>query len=207
MPRLFIALEPDDATRALALESQGVLREALGARKRLRFPAASRLHVTLAFLGDVEASRIDQVTDVVAGIARERAPFPVTAGGVGAFPRPDRARVLWLGFGSVGDPLSALVGDLGARLRGAGLALEERAWTGHLTLARIASPGGLDARAALARCPARRVACPVSELVVMESRRDPEGARYVALARVRLASPLEDPAPVPDPIARPPRAG
>ena len=42
MPRLFIALEPDDATRALALEAQGVLRVAFGARERLRILEETR---------------------------------------------------------------------------------------------------------------------------------------------------------------------
>lgn len=202
MPRLFIALEPDDATRALALEAQSVLRAALGARERLRFTAAPRLHVTLAFLGDVESARVDPVIAVLEEVARGRAPFPVAAGGVGAFPGPDRARVLWLGFGSTSDRLPALVRDLEARLRGEGLVLEERGWSGHLTLARCPAPRGLDARAALARCPARRVECPVSELVLMESRRDPEGARYVALARARLASPLAEPDPEAGPTPR-----
>jgi 2'-5' RNA ligase len=195
MPRLFIALEPDEATRALALEAQGVLRVAFGARERLRFTAAPRLHVTLAFLGEVEGSRIDRVLAVLEEVARGRAPFPVVAGGVGAFPGPDRARVLWLGFGSTSDRLSALVCDLEARLRGEGLVLEARAWTGHLTLARHPAPRGVDARAALARCPARRVESPVSELVLMESRRDPEGARHVALGRARLAATLAGPDP------------
>jgi 2'-5' RNA ligase len=186
MPRLFIALEPDDATRALALEAQSVLRAALGARERLRFTAAPRLHVTLAFLGDVESARIDRVIAVLEEVARGRAPFPATAGGVGAFPRPDRARVLWLGFGSTSDRLPVLVRDLEARLRGEGLVLEARGWTGHLTLARGPAPRGLDARAALARCPARRVECPVSELVLMESRRDPEATCYGVLFRAGL---------------------
>ncbi len=188
MPRLFIALEPDDATRALAIETQGVLRDAIGAGARLRLTPASRLHVTLAFLGDVEASRLDIVAAVVAEVARGHASFCVEAGGVGAFAQPDRARVLWLGFGAASDPLRALVCDLWTRLRGAGLVLEDRRWTGHVTFARCPGLRGIDARAALAHCPARRVDCAVSELVVMESLRDPAGARYVASSRFPLAA-------------------
>ena len=187
MRRLFIALELDEAARALAVEVAATLRRGLGSRARLGFTPAERLHVTLAFLGGVEEARVDEVNAVVAAVAREHAPFCVELGGVGAFPGPDRARVLWLGFGSGSAPLRALVRDLETSLRAAGHALEDRAFNGHVTLARCHAPRGVDASPELARCPDRRVDCPVAELVVMESIRDPGPARYVALARARLA--------------------
>lgn len=190
MPRIYIALEPDEATRALAVEVQAALRGALGVGARLRFSAAPRLHVTLAFLGEVAAGELARVGEVAEATARSHAPFRVDAGGVGAFPAADRARVLWLGFGAASEPLSALVRELAARLGAAGLATPDRAFTGHLTLARCDSPRGIDARAALARCPQQLVGCPVTELVVMESRREAAaaGTRDGALTRARLGA-------------------
>lgn len=188
MRRLFIALEPDEATRALAMEVAASLRQGLETRARLGFTPTERLHVTLAFLGGVEEERLEEVGAVVADVAREHARFLVEAGGVGAFPRSEAARVLWLGFGSESDLLRTLVRDLETRLRAAGHTLEDRPWTGHVTLARCHAPRGVDAHAELARCSDRRIECLVAELVVMESIPDPGRARYVALARARLAT-------------------
>jgi len=192
MRRLFIALEPDEATRALAAEIAATLRQGIGARARLGFTSAERIHVTLVFLGAVEEARLDELNAIVEDVARAHAPFAVEVGGVGAFPRSDRARVLWLGFGSGSDPLRALVRDLETRLREAGHVFGNRAWTGHVTLARCHSPHGVDASAELARCPDRRIDSPVAELVVMESVRESGRARYVALERARLARSRED---------------
>lgn len=186
MRRLFVAIEPDDATRALATEIAAGLRLEWRGRARIDFTPSERQHVTLAFLGEVAGTQLEAVNDVVANLARRHAPIVVQAGGVGAFPRPDRARVLWLAFGHGSDGLRSLAVDLQMRLRGAGHAIEAREWIGHITLARCRDRAGVDAREALARCADRRVRCPVESLVVMESRQEKGGTTYVSLFRAAL---------------------
>lgn len=207
MRRLFVALEPDEATRALALEVALSLRIGLGAGVRVGWTAEARLHVTLAFLGDVAEpgdvaelgdaaalggvgeANVAAASEVVAAVGRGHCAFVARAGGAGAFPSPDRARVLWLAFGRASEPLAALVHDLGTRLRGCGFALEERPFNGHITLARCRSPRGIDAREALQRAPGRTIESAVSSVVLMESVRDEAGPRYAVLARAPLARP------------------
>ena len=193
MPRLFFALEPDETTRALAAETIVGLRLTLRPGSRLGFTRADRLHATVAFLGEIDEKRIEAITAAAAVVARAHAAFVAVAGGLGAFPAADRARVIWLGFGPGCAPLLALAGDLQSHLRAVGLALEERPFTGHLTLARCRSPRGFDVRPALATAPDRRVECAVRELVLFESVRDDAGARYVARFRAPLASAIARP--------------
>lgn len=186
MRRLFVAIEPDAATRALAMDAAAGLRRQLSGRARLDFTPSERQHVTLAFLGEVAETQLEAVNDVVANLARRHAPIVVQAGGVGAFPRPECARVLWLAFGHGSDVLRALALDLQTRLRAAGHAIEDRDWTGHVTLARCRDRAGVDAREALAHCTDRRVRCPVEWLVVMESRKEALGPTYVPLFTAAL---------------------
>jgi 2'-5' RNA ligase len=188
MRRLFVALEQGGATRALATEVAAELRHGLGRRARLGFTPSERQHVTLAFLDEVEESRLEGVNEVVVGVARDHVALVVEVGGAGAFPRPESARVLWLAFGQQSSALRSLAVDLQTRLRAAGHDIEHREWNGHITLARCRDRAGFDARAALARCTDRRVVCPVDALVVMESRRGPDGASYVPLLRAALAT-------------------
>jgi RNA 2',3'-cyclic 3'-phosphodiesterase len=188
MPRLFVAIELDDGTRALATAVAAELRDGLGHRVRLGFTSAQRLHVTLAFLGEVEESRLDGVNEVVANVARDHAALAVEVGGAGAFPRSECARVLWLAFGQQSSALRSLAVDLQMRLRAAGQDIDDRQWSGHITLARCRESVGVDASEALARLTDRRVDCPVEALVVMESRRAPGGASYLPRFRAALGA-------------------
>lgn len=181
MRRLFVAIEPDDATRALAMEVAAGLRREWSGRARIDFTPSERQHVTLAFLGEVGNARLEAVYAVVDAVAHRHATIAVEAGGVGAFPGPECARVLWLAFGQESDALRSLALDLQMRLRAAGHAIEDRDWVGHITLARCRDRAGVDAREALAHCTDRRVRCPVESLVVMESRQGADGLSYVPL--------------------------
>lgn len=120
---------------ALALPES--LREALGAWPRPAIPAAwarpEGLHLTLAFLGGIDGTEaVDAVMDAVA--PRHRA-FALRTAGLGGFPSPERARVLWLGVEE--EPrLRALAESLRAALSAAGLPFEARPFAPHITLAR-----------------------------------------------------------------------
>ena len=93
-------------------------RDALAARvERLRpraggvaWVAPENLHVTLKFLGGVEAERLPLVREALDRAVAGRAPFDLVVSGLGAFPTPTRPRVLWAGIGFL-----ALLGFTGER--------------------------------------------------------------------------------------------
>jgi len=126
MARLFFAVWPD-AAAAAALSALGrQLVDACGGRP----VAAAKLHLTLAFLGEVEAER----TADLAGCAGFRARrFRLELDRVGGF---RRARVAWAGPSIPPPELVALQEKLAARLGASGFALEEREFNPHLTLVR-----------------------------------------------------------------------
>lgn len=132
--RLFLAVALDDEVRhGLAAFLEGNLDGASMPGKPV--PPAN-WHITLRFLGDSTPEQADRV----AGFLDERlaaAPFTIDFGRLGAFPRPSRATVLWLGIDRGADALSEVAAWCEQAAVAAGFAPEDRPFHPHLTLARI----------------------------------------------------------------------
>ena len=126
MARLFFAVWPD-AAAAAALEKLAREVAEVAGGKPVR---GAKLHLTLAFLGEVDAARMEALADC----ARLRAhAFRLELDQVGAF---RRARVAWAGASAPPPALLDLQEKLASRLAKAGFTLEEREYTPHVTLAR-----------------------------------------------------------------------
>lgn len=94
-------------------------------------------HITLRFVGHMETvdyERWVHELDAVSG----RGAFSVSLQGLGAFPRPARATVLWVG--AAGTDLEQLAAAVEEAAIGAGLDPEERPFRPHLTISRIRPP-------------------------------------------------------------------
>ena len=90
-----------------------------------------KIHLTLAFLGEVAEPRIEAAGAAARTIAFDRFAFALDR--VGSF---RAARVAWAGSGEAPAELAALQSALAARLREAGFEIEERPLAPHATLAR-----------------------------------------------------------------------
>lgn len=125
--RLFIGLWPDDAQRWEARAHQQLWRWPPQARPT----PASKLHLTLHFIGEVPQSQVEPLMLAM--------PASFSAAEL-TFTHP----ALWRGGIAVLEPasvpahLQSLHAQLGLRLRQLGVALEARPWRPHLTLARQA---------------------------------------------------------------------
>ena len=127
MPRLFFALQPDSKAReAIA----AVALDITGRHGGMAVPAP-RIHLTLAFLGDVEGSRVDLARGAAQAIAVSA--FELSLDRIGSFARQSLA---WVAPGRVPAELAILHDRLAARLREAGFVLERRRFSPHITIAR-----------------------------------------------------------------------
>ncbi len=134
---------------------------------RLRREPREKLHCTLLFLGPQPDDRLPAMTGLLAP-----APLPaglvLTLNGLGAFPSPARARVLWAGF-TVSPALAGLQERLATAAVAAGFAVDSRPFVPHVTLARSGrTPVTLDAICGVV--PATG-SFPVTEVVLWRSRR------------------------------------
>jgi 2'-5' RNA ligase len=123
--RLFFALWPDAALREAIVRR----RERLGDPGPKRVPDHN-LHLTLLFLGDQPADRLDHILG--AGEAIGVPPFDLVLDRFGRF---DSARVAWLGGDAVPDAIE-LVAVLGRRMQGIGVEFRTRPFVPHVTLFR-----------------------------------------------------------------------
>lgn len=93
-------------------------------------------HLTLRFLGDTTSDQHRKLVEELRA-ADLGARFGLAFGGLGAFSKPRRASVLWIGVREGAAELSAVAGIIEQAARRAGFAAEEKRFSPHLTLARI----------------------------------------------------------------------
>ncbi len=139
--RLFAALVPPPE----AVEHLDAFLEVRRGAAGFRWSAAEHLHVTLAFYGDVEEWRLDDLVERLHAAATRRTPVAARVAGGGAFPDPAAARVLWAGLEvAAPDELDRLAE--GCRTAGAvsGARVDGRRFRPHLTVARLGRAAHVD---------------------------------------------------------------
>lgn len=130
--RLFIAVELPEKIREALAETSSLLRASV----RGRYVAPDSFHVTLAFLGQVEASRIDDVIGALEAGCRGFEPFVASLGELGKFGKRTKA-TLWQGLEG-GKDLPELAISVCAELRRSGFEFDEKKFLPHVTLMRAA---------------------------------------------------------------------
>jgi 2'-5' RNA ligase len=133
--RLFLALLPDEATRAVLAAHADAWR---WPREAARY-APTEWHVTLHFIGPVPRQRIDELR---AALAVPVAPFELRFGEPALWPH-GLAALLPM---AVPEGMLELHAHLGRALRRLGLRTDERPYRPHLTLARHAAQAGPPAK-------------------------------------------------------------
>ena len=155
-------------------------------------PASAPEHLTLLFLGEVPVERVGPIVAALTPVGAAVAPFDLTLEGVGAFPSPERPRVVWMGATEGAEALARLALGVRESLAGEGERDRRDPFVPHLTLFRVRSPG--DRRRAVellsGRAPApapRRVR--VREFVLKESELSARGATHRTVASFPLSGP------------------
>jgi len=148
--------------------------------------APDNVHLTLKFLGGVEAARLAAVAGALAGAVAGCRPFDLTVRGLGGFPTPTRPRVLWAGADEGAAPAAMLARQVDDALVVLGFPAESRAFSAHVTLGRVRAPRSNPRLAeALAGGATFGRQC-VDRLALMRSELSPRGARYTELSAVPL---------------------
>jgi 2'-5' RNA ligase len=168
--RLFIALWPPSAAAArLAAVAEAMARGDGG-----RPMPAEKIHLTLAFLGEVPELRVAAALE--AARAASFAPFMVRLDRLGGF---RRAKVGWAGSSRPSAKLLALQAALDGQLRARDFGLEARPFAPHVTLVRKIE------RPVAAGTIVPAVAWRADALTLVRTL--PGSGRYVALAEIRAA--------------------
>ena len=177
MHRLFVAIRPPAAIRAILLGAMGGVSGA-------RWQSEDQLHLTLRFIGEVDRHRAGDVHAALGAI--HHAPFEIALNGIGAFDRRGWPDAVWAGV-APHEPLKALHKKVDAALRRVGVAPDQRAFLPHVTLARLKRSSGpvgnlLEQSGGLASPPFA-----VDHFALFESTLTPDGAVYTIVERYPLA--------------------
>jgi 2'-5' RNA ligase len=202
MLRAFIAIQlSDEMKRQIGSVQAELKREVSGSRERgkavkigkIGWTQPEGIHLTLRFLGDIQETQVDGLREILHKAAAPARPFTLEARGLGAFPNPRAPRVIWLGLHGSSDDMAEL-----QRLQAAvedgvtslGFPKEARAFTPHLTLARIRDRVEAGALEPVLAAQQNRVVggFAASSVELIKSELHPSGAVYTTLVEVPFAA-------------------
>lgn len=127
--RLFLAILFEEPVKDRLCEAMELIRRST---RTSRLTRRENLHLTLVFLGELrEAGKVREAMEEI-----RTSPFPLEIQGLGRFQR-DGGDLYWAGI-EPSLPLQNLYLELKNALAGKGIAVEDRPYRPHLTLARQA---------------------------------------------------------------------
>jgi len=148
---------------------------------RIGWSPLANLHVTTKFIGEWPEDRLSELTAALAGIPG-RGAIAVRIRQVGFYPNPHSPRNFWCGIDAPG--LAELAANIDSATAALGIAPERRAFSPHLTLARIKERADLQPlREAIAALPTLEFgAFQAQGFFLYQSKLRPTGSVYTKLA-------------------------
>ena len=192
--RAFVAIELSPEAQNALLNLQNRLKGLMPPRT-VRWTPPGNIHLTLHFLGDVPAAKIDPAAAALQTAARAGQPFALYLEGLGCFPNLQRPRIVWAGVLGNMPALAHLHQNLGRQLAVIGYTPETRPYSPHLTIGRVQP--GLPARQLahlndqLAKVQpeiGRLAELPVQAIYLIKSELKPGGPLYTRLAHGMLGA-------------------
>ena len=192
LTRTFLAVEIGDEARATLTRYTQRLARAL---PTVRWTTADKLHLTLAFLGELDAEQLSSASEAAFSVAAQTVPFTLALNRPGYFGPSHAPRVIWMGVGGELRALTMVQQRLARELAARSLPRDDKPFAPHLTLARIkrqVDDAALARLHAILDGPAPQPSLwPVESLAVMRSDLARDGASYTRLLACPFASPVE----------------
>lgn len=190
MKRLFLAVD----LNLSVVEKLARLQEELVARLdevediQIRPVEAPNIHVTLKFLGDVEADLIPQLEEKLLELVKPLFPFEVSCRGLGVFPKPSRPRIIWAGLDEKGSEVMGLLQQaIEADFETLGFETDPREYRPHVTIGRLKGRGQVDITDLIDEFGDLDFGSSyIRDIILYESVLRPEGAEYQVLNRFNL---------------------
>jgi len=198
--RAFLAVELSQELRSKLATVQQELQQRLEPEMkrgmRISWAQPASIHLTVKFLGDIDEQTIDPLRVALAQATGSQRAVGVPLERLGAFPRPQNPRVLWVGpsdkweRSAEGNRIAEIRGVIEQVCESLSFPRETKVFSPHLTLARIklgehqvgvalAKSGLLDRSLSLGSLPVESVGLIRSEL-------NPTGSVYTRLWKVAL---------------------
>ena len=122
MKRIFIAVKIDTGENLLNMISD--LKAGLK-EERVKWTEIENFHITLAFLGDTEETKIKAINNMLRTTCEGFGEFEIIIKGAGVFKNFSDPRILWTGI-EASEKLNKLYDCIKSGLKDTGISLEER---------------------------------------------------------------------------------
>ena len=185
--RVFLAVPVDGEAVVIRLRE---LLDEMRTLRGLRPVPPHQLHFTLKFFEDLDEGKIPAVRRAATRAAEHSELFSLRLSGVGSFPPKRPPRVLWVACADGGGQMASLARQVEQEFILEGFSPEVRAFSSHLTIARVKDPRTAREAAAFAAAHASfdAGAFDVKELVLFQSVLGRDGATHTPLGRFGLKS-------------------
>jgi RNA 2',3'-cyclic 3'-phosphodiesterase len=187
--RAFIAIELTPEVKTALKLVQDRLKS--GGRASVKWTDPESTHLTLKFLGDVDAGMKENITSAISEASRDIHPFRLRVQGLGVFPNGRRVRVVWVGLTGDLDKLDELQIKIETNVNPLGFSTEARAFSPHLTLGRVREEAPLEERTSVGQLVANTPfeageILDVKSVHLVRSQLTPRGAIYTIVSSVEL---------------------
>lgn len=181
--RIFCAVEfPSEVSARAGAHSKRLRDQFPGVRAS--WTSEPAFHLTLKFIGEIPATRVEAVTQAAVRATAGVPVFDLAVAGAGVFPKLAAPRVLWLGIADQAGNLARLHAQLETECAREGFSREPRPFHPHLTLARLRQPQEARALTALhLKEQFAAIEIQVTELLVMRSELGQTGSKYSVVSR------------------------
>jgi len=182
--RAFIAIEISDEARQLLVPIQGQLKKT-GAD--IKWVKPENIHLTLKFLGDITNEQTGAVSCLLDNVARQYNKFDMTLFKIGAFPKLDFPKVIWVGI----DNKCAVIEEIASRVTDAcqeiGFEREKRHFSSHITIGRLrSSKNKAGLKKEILDIDVPRIVIPVDSIILFQSTLTPQGPIYTKVHAGKL---------------------
>ena len=183
--RTFIAFDLTEETKQGLTSLQSELKKS---QADVKWVEPKNIHLTLKFLGEISEQQVDQVREVLNKISSHFKPYEITLSGVGAFPKLEHPRVVWVGIDSGKNETKRIAGVLSAELEKVGFQKEDREFKSHLTIGRVRGSKNKDTLKStiqsISFAPQSKI--PVNHITLYQSTLTPQGPIYTPLHKSSL---------------------
>ncbi len=193
--RTFIAIELSEEIRGTLSQIQSHLKYS-GAD--VKWGEKDNIHLTLKFLGEVSEEKAEKIKSILDEIGSQTKPFEINLKDIGAFPKIDYPRVIWVGLDKGAKESTELAQKIDDALSKIGFQKETRPFAAHLTIGRMRSSKNKEAlkekiesfrvtgNGVRDTLPVTRNPFPVSSVIFFQSKLTPSGPIYTKLHEAKF---------------------
>ncbi len=188
--RTFIAIELSDEIKTTLALIQSHLKYSSA---DVKWVAKDNIHLTLKFLGEITEEKCEKVKAALDVIAKSTKPFELSIKDIGAFPKIDYPRVIWVGLNTGAKESTELAGKVDEALSKLGVEKESRPFAAHLTIGRVRSVKNKEAlkkKVLTFQGSGDRVqgSEKISSVILFQSKLTPTGSIYTKLHEAKFVS-------------------